>query len=135
MTVEDLRPWLQYQFSRSGGPGGQNVNKLSTRVTLLFDFESCPLLPDEVKARLRRRMASRLAADGRLRVVAQSERTQGGNREIAALRLLEWLEKAAVAPRPRRATRPTAASRRRRIQTKKQRSENIQRRRLPGGDS
>ncbi len=134
MTVEDLRPWLQFQFSRSGGPGGQNVNKLSTRVTLLFDFESCPLVPDEVKARLRRRMASRLSADGRLQVVAQSARTQGGNREVAGLRLLEWLEKATVVPKPRRATRPTGASRKRRIHAKKQRAESIQRRRPPEGD-
>lgn len=125
----DLAPWIEERFDRGGGPGGQHVNKVSTRVTLLFDFAACPLLSDEEKARIARRLHSRLAADGRLRLVIAEERSQLANREAGAERLIVILTEALHVPRSRRPTRPTAGARRRRLADKRKRSETKQRRR------
>lgn len=123
LVIDDLRPWIVLRFARSAGPGGQNVNKLSTRAELWFDLENCPLLSEEQKRRLRARLASRLTTDGRLRVVAQRERSQSANRQEASRRLVELLRQAARADPPRRPTAPTRASQARRLQSKRQRSE------------
>ncbi|TWT42364.1 Peptidyl-tRNA hydrolase ArfB [Phycisphaerae bacterium RAS1] len=130
--IDALRPWITVTFDRSGGPGGQNVNKLSTRATLLFDFERCPALAEPQHALIRTRLARRLSTDGQLRLVAQSSRTQEANRKDAERRLIELLTQALHVPRSRRPTRPTAASRRRRLQDKQRRSTVKQSRR--GGD-
>ncbi len=134
VTIEGLRPWLDVVFDPSAGPGGQHVNKVSTRATLLFAFEECPLLAPAQKARLRQRLASRMAADGRLRVVAQRERSQSRNRQHAEQRLLELLKEATYVAPPRRATRPTRASRERRMSAKRQRGDTKRMRRAPQGD-
>lgn len=128
--LEALRAWMTVTFERSGGPGGQNVNKLSTRATLLFDFERCALLDDAQRARIRARLGRRLSADGRLRVVSQASRRQEANRGSAERRLIELLGQALHVPRPRRATRPTAGSRRRRARDKQHRSALKQSRRV-----
>jgi ribosome-associated protein len=109
-------------FVRASGPGGQNVNKLATAVQLRFDVRHSPSLPPDVRARLVRLAGSRLTQDGVLVIMAQRHRTQERNREDARERLFELIRQAAVRPKPRRPTRPTAASRERRIEGKKRRA-------------
>jgi ribosome-associated protein len=109
-------------FVRASGPGGQNVNKLATAVQLRFDVRHSPSLPDDVRERLERLAGSRLTRDGVLIIAAQRHRTQARNRQDALGRLIELIRQAAVAPVKRRPTRPTKASRERRIEGKKRRA-------------
>lgn len=109
-------------FVRASGPGGQNVNKLATAVQLRFDVRGSPSLPDDVRMRLERLAGSRLTREGVLVIVAQRFRTQERNRADAIERLVALIEQASVPPKPRRPTRPTLASRRRRLEGKRQRS-------------
>jgi ribosome-associated protein len=113
---------LDESFIRSSGPGGQNVNKLSTAVQLRFDVRRSPSLPGDVRGRLERLAGRRLTRDGVLIITAQNHRTQERNRADALDRLVELIGQAAVRPVPRRATKPTKASRRRRLDSKKRRS-------------
>jgi ribosome-associated protein len=113
---------LEEQFIRASGPGGQNVNKLASAVQLRFDVRRSPSLPAEVRARLERLAGKRLTREGVLVINAERHRTQERNRQDARARLIELIRRAAVAPRPRRATKPTAASRERRLDSKKRRA-------------
>jgi ribosome-associated protein len=113
---------IDEQFVRASGPGGQNVNKLSTAVQLRFDVRHSPSLPADVRTRLERLAGSRLSQDGVLIIIAQRHRTQGRNRQDALDRLLDLIRRAAIAPIKRRPTRPTAGSRERRIEGKKRRA-------------
>ncbi|MGZ3409092.1 MAG: alternative ribosome rescue aminoacyl-tRNA hydrolase ArfB [Xanthobacteraceae bacterium] len=113
---------LSETFVRASGPGGQNVNKLSTAVQLRFDVRHSPSLNHEVRARLERLAGRRLTRDGVLIIMAQQHRTQENNRRDARERLVELIKQAAVRPTPRRATKPTRSSRERRLTGKKIRS-------------
>lgn len=113
---------LTETFVRASGPGGQNVNKLATAVQLRFDVRHSPSLPADVRARLAALVGRRLTRDGVLVIIAQRHRTQERNREDARTRLIELIRQAAVPPKRRRPTRPTAASHERRIESKKRRS-------------
>ncbi len=113
---------LSWTASRAGGPGGQNVNKVATRVTVLFDVGASPSLDDTRRARILERLRTRIARDGVLRVVSQKHRTQPQNREAAFARLAELLREALAEDAPRVATRPTKASRERRRTEKEKRA-------------
>jgi ribosome-associated protein len=113
---------LHESFVRSSGPGGQNVNKLSTAVQLRFDVRHSPSLPNDVAVRLMRLAGKRMTKDGVLVLIAQNHRTQERNRAEAQARLIDLIRQAAVRPVPRRTTKPTRASKQRRIESKKRRS-------------
>ena len=120
---------LAYAFVRASGPGGQNVNKVSSAVQLRFDMAGSTALSDAVKNRLRALAGRRLTDDGAILIIARNQRTQEHNRREALERLADLVERALVVPKTRRATKPTRASKERRLegktrkqQTKKQRS-------------
>ncbi|MCB5176809.1 MULTISPECIES: alternative ribosome rescue aminoacyl-tRNA hydrolase ArfB [Microvirga] len=114
---------LQESFIRASGPGGQNVHKVSSAVQLRFDVRQSPSLPDDVKARLERLAGQRLTNEGVLVITAQRFRTQERNREDAVARLVELIRQATERPKPRRPTRPTLASKKRRLEEKGRRAD------------
>jgi len=121
-TISIAEDELEERFIRASGPGGQNVNKLASAVQLRFDARRSPSLPDDVRARLERLAGRRLTREGVIVINAQRHRTQERNREDARERLVDLIRRAAVAPVPRRATKPTAGARERRLESKKRRS-------------
>jgi len=113
---------LVFKFSRSGGPGGQNVNKLNTRATLFFDVANTKSLSDEQKKRILRRLATRADKNGVIRVVSQKYRTQKANRRVAIERLVELLRGAIKRKAVRKKTKVPEWAKQKRLEEKKQRS-------------
>jgi ribosome-associated protein len=118
--IEDRE--LDERFVRASGPGGQNVNKVSTAVELRFDVRASSLPPD-VKERLMTLAGSRITGDGVLLIDSREHRTQAQNREAARARLISLIQHAAVRPKKRRPTKPKRAAKEKRLESKRQRSE------------
>jgi ribosome-associated protein len=121
ISIDDSE--LEESFVRSSGPGGQNVNKVSSAVQLRFDVRRSPSLPNDVAVRLMKLAGSRLTKDGVIVLVAQSHRDQTRNRAAARERLFDLIRQAAVRPVPRRATKVPKAQKRKRVEGKKHRGQ------------
>ncbi|MCC9167325.1 alternative ribosome rescue aminoacyl-tRNA hydrolase ArfB [Pontibacter harenae] len=123
LEERDFTSELQFQASRSGGAGGQNVNKVSSKVELRFHVESSALLTDEEKVLVQEKLANRINNEGFLQVVCQTERSQLQNKEICVKRFQELLRQAFTKQKERRATKPSRSSVRQRLEGKKRQSE------------
>lgn len=113
---------LIFKASRSSGPGGQNINKVSTRITLLFDVVNCGSFSDTQKQQILARLASRADKNGLIRVISQKFRTQSANRKVAVERLQQLLADALKTRRPRKKTKVPYAAKQQRLEQKKRRS-------------
>lgn len=117
-----LLPFVQFQTSRSGGAGGQHVNKVETKVTLLFDIAAATLFSEEEKVRLRKQLSNRLQSEGLLQISSQETRSQLRNKEFALRKLVELLSDALKTEKPRKATKPSKAAVQKRLDAKRQQS-------------
>jgi ribosome-associated protein len=114
---------LQWSFVRSGGPGGQNVNKVASKAVLRWNLAASPSLPTDVKTRLRAQQRNRITTEGDLIVTSQRYRDQERNKRDALDKLRDMILQATIIPKPRKASKPSRASRERRLQVKRRRSD------------
>jgi ribosome-associated protein len=119
LSIEESE--LSFDYIRSAGPGGQNVNKVSTAVQMRFDLEGSSSLPEDVKSRLHSLARNRITEEGVLIIEAHRFRTQEQNRADALARLVALIQQASEPPKPRKKTRPSAAARAKRVDEKRQR--------------
>jgi len=131
LAIDDRQ--VEERFVRASGPGGQNVNKVSTAVQLRFDVNASSL-PDEIKTRLISIAGSRMTTEGVLVIDAREHRTQAQNREAARARLIDFIERATHRPKKRRPTKPGRAAKEKRIESKKRRGDVKAARRAGGAD-
>jgi len=122
MNLADLEPYVQYKTARSGGSGGQHVNKVETKVVLLFDVDAAAVFTPAERERIKLRLAARMQADGRIQVQSQESRSQLKNKEIALGRLADLLAQALQVDKPRKKTKPSRAAVNARLEAKRRRS-------------
>jgi len=132
LAIDDSE--ISEEFVRASGPGGQNVNKVSSAVQLRFNVQNSPSLPDSVRQRLFQLAGNRITDEGELIIEAKRYRSQLQNREDARLQLADLIRQATIRPKTRHKTKPTAASQRKRLESKKQRSTTKQQRRQTPDD-
>lgn len=123
MEIEDFLPELVFCASRSSGPGGQNVNKVNTKVELRFDVMKSAVLSEEEKSLILNKLKGKINSDGILIITSQEDRSQLKNKETAISKFYTLVSRALTPPKPRRSTKPTAASRLRRLTEKKKTGE------------
>lgn len=129
MDASRLQPEVQYQFARSGGAGGQNVNKVATKAELRFDVRHSALLTEEERIILEDKLANKLTTEGELVLTHQTERTQLANKEKVTKKFYRLIEKAFEKPKPRKVTKPSKAAVEERITKKKQKGDVKEKRR------
>ncbi|MGV3764018.1 alternative ribosome rescue aminoacyl-tRNA hydrolase ArfB [Parapedobacter sp.] len=120
IDIDSLLPFVRFQTSRSGGAGGQHVNKVETKVELLFDVGAATVFSEDEKALIRKRLSNRLQAEGLLQISSQETRSQLRNKELALQKLVELLAIALKPERPRKATKPSKAAVQKRLDAKRQ---------------
>jgi len=125
---------FRFRFDRSSGPGGQNVNKVNTKATMRWDVTASSSLPEPVRERFLARFRRRITKQGHLVMASQRYRDQQKNIDDCLEKLREMLASVAVAPRPRKKTKPTRGSQQRRLNEKKRKSDKKRGRQSPGGD-
>jgi len=121
-TFEELKSFVRYKTARSGGSGGQHVNKVSSKVELLFDINSCSLFDESEKVRLKEKLSNRLNAEGWLQVISQDARSQYQNKELAQNKLVNLIQQALKTPKLRKATKKSKASTEKRLEEKRKRA-------------
>jgi ribosome-associated protein len=126
ITIEKIKPELEFSTSRSGGPGGQNVNKVNSKVILRWNIRSSAALTDEQKELLLKKLASFITQEGDLMLVSQESRSQLDNKETVIAKLEALIKKAFTKPKPRKATRPSKAAKVKRVENKKRHAEKKQ---------